>query len=190
MTLQSRRQSRKSSNRWCPGGEAHVNRRACSGSVDYHPACLAKLSQTSGADSAASLKCAHVRSPLLCLFDRVHDKCTAQSGFAHIEFSSTEEALRAARHGVPHGFRYEDRLLDIDFAPWVFYMGPSYRVVHISGWPASHTRPHLLHRWASDIPFIVGGSVSKSPTILLLLACIPKYIYSASVPWGRPLSSS
>lgn len=80
------------------------------------------------------------------------------SGFAHIEFSSTEEALRAARQGAPHGFRYADRLLDVDFAPWLFYIGPAYRVVHLSGWPASHTRPELL-QWAYDIPHVAGAAV-------------------------------
>ncbi|KAH9177213.1 hypothetical protein EDB89DRAFT_1519523 [Lactarius sanguifluus] len=80
------------------------------------------------------------------------------SGFAHIEFSSTEEALRAARQGAPHGFRYEDRLLDVDFAPWLFYIGPGYRLVYISGWPASNTRPELL-QWAYDIPHVTGASV-------------------------------
>ncbi|KAH9044961.1 hypothetical protein EDB83DRAFT_2406379 [Lactarius deliciosus] len=80
------------------------------------------------------------------------------SGFAHIEFSSTEEALRAALQGAPHGFRYEDRLLDVDFAPWLFYIGPGYRFVYISGWPASNTRPELL-QWAYDIPHVTGVSV-------------------------------
>ena len=85
------------------------------------------------------------------------------SGFAHVEFANTEEALRAARHGAPYGFRYMGRLLDVDFAPWVFYFGPAYRVVHISGWPASHTRPALL-QWAYDIPNIVNAMIRASPT--------------------------
>jgi hypothetical protein len=59
------------------------------------------------------------------------------SRFAHVEFANTEEALRAARHGAPYGFRYMDHLLNVDFAPWVFYFGPTYCIVHISGWPAS-----------------------------------------------------
>ncbi|KAI9461900.1 hypothetical protein BJY52DRAFT_163912 [Lactarius psammicola] len=80
------------------------------------------------------------------------------SGFAHIEFSSTDEALRAARQGALHGFRYADRLLDVDFAPWLFYIGPAYRVVYIYGWPASHTRPELL-QWAYDIPYVTSASV-------------------------------
>ncbi|KAH9054768.1 hypothetical protein EDB87DRAFT_1419965 [Lactarius vividus] len=82
----------------------------------------------------------------------------SMSGFAHIEFSSTEEALRAARQGAPHGFRYKDRLLDVDFAPWLFYIGPGYRFVYISGWPASNTRPELL-QWAYDIPHVTGAAV-------------------------------
>jgi len=72
-----------------------------------------------------------------------------------------EEAVRAARQGVPHGFRYEERLLDVDFAPWVFYLGPLYRSVYISGWSASDGR-HALLQWASDIPNIVGATVRTS----------------------------
>jgi hypothetical protein len=83
------------------------------------------------------------------------------SGFAHVEFASMEEALRAARQGAPYGFCYADRLLDVDFAPWVFYIGPAYRVVHISGWPSSHTRPALL-QWAHDVPNVVGATVRAS----------------------------
>lgn len=77
----------------------------------------------------------------------------AKSGFAYVEFASTEGAIRAARQGAPHGFRYADRLLNVDFAPWKFFIGSAYRVVHISGWPASHTRPALF-QWAYDVPNI------------------------------------
>jgi hypothetical protein len=96
-----------------------------------------------------------------------HFHCgSATSGFAHVEFASTEDALRAARQGAPYGFRYADRLLDIDFAPWISYFGPAYCVVHISGWPASHTRPALL-QWAYDLPDIVGAAVRASPLFFL-----------------------
>jgi hypothetical protein len=78
---------------------------------------------------------------------------TALNRYAHVEFASNEEALRAVRQGVQHGFRYGQRLLHIDFAPWVFYVGPAYRVVYISGWSASDDRPALL-QWTYDIPDI------------------------------------
>ncbi|KAI9507299.1 hypothetical protein F5148DRAFT_1206079, partial [Russula earlei] len=83
---------------------------------------------------------------------------TSLNGFAHVEFASTEEALRAARQGTPHGFRYENRLLHVDFAVWKLYIGPEYRVVYISGWPASHNRSALL-QWAYDIPNVLGATV-------------------------------
>lgn len=35
-----------------------------------------------------------------------------------IEFASMMEALWAAHQGVPQGFRYGLRLLDVDFVPW------------------------------------------------------------------------
>jgi hypothetical protein len=85
----------------------------------------------------------------------------APNGFAHVEFASTEEALRAARQGAPRGFRYKDRLLDVDFAPWIFYVGPGYRVVYIFGWPGSKGRSGLL-QWAYDIPNVTGTTVCKS----------------------------
>ncbi|KAH9976887.1 hypothetical protein BGW80DRAFT_885458 [Lactifluus volemus] len=90
----------------------------------------------------------------------------SKSGFAYVEFASTEGALRAARQGAPHGFRYTDRLLNVDFAPWVFFIGPEYRVVHISGWPASHTRPALL-QWAYDVPNIDTLAVRAFLPLLL-----------------------
>jgi hypothetical protein len=86
---------------------------------------------------------------------------TASNGFAHVEFASTEEASRAVRQGAPHGFRYRQRLLDIDFAPWVFYVRPAYVVVYISGWPASDGR-HALLQWAYDIPNIAEATVCTS----------------------------
>ncbi|KAF8492388.1 hypothetical protein F5888DRAFT_1858903 [Russula emetica] len=46
--------------------------------------------------------------------------------------------------------RVRRRLLDFDFVPWVFYIGPAYRVVYISGWAASDGRPALL-QWTYDI---------------------------------------
>jgi hypothetical protein len=86
------------------------------------------------------------------------DESTATYGFAHVEFASTEEAIRAARQGAPHGFRYEKRLLDVDFAPWIFYVGPGYRVVYISDWPPSKGRS-ALWQWASDIPNLIGTTI-------------------------------
>jgi hypothetical protein len=59
------------------------------------------------------------------------------SGYAHVEFTSTEEALHAVHLDAPHGFRYRRCLLDIDLAPWVFYVEPAYRVVYISQEPVS-----------------------------------------------------
>jgi hypothetical protein len=85
-------------------------------------------------------------------------KKTATYGFAHVEFASTEEAIRAARQGVPHGFRYANRLLDVDFAPWLFHIGPTYRVVYISGWSTSKGRSALL-QWASDIPNVISATI-------------------------------
>ena len=69
--------------------------------------------------------------------------------------------MRAAHQGAPHGFRYEQRLLDLDFAPWVFYIGPAYRVVYISGWPASSGRRALL-QWTYDIPNVVSAAIRTS----------------------------
>jgi hypothetical protein len=88
---------------------------------------------------------------------------TALDGFAHIELASTEEALRTVRRGVPHGRRYRQRLLDINFAPWVFYVGPTY--VYISGWPASDGRPMLLH-WTYDTPNIAEATVCTRADIM------------------------
>ncbi|KAH9954695.1 hypothetical protein BC827DRAFT_1272378 [Russula dissimulans] len=82
----------------------------------------------------------------------------SSNGFAHVEFATTQEALRAARQGAPHGFRYAQRLLHVDFAPWKFYISNAYRVVYVSGWPASEDR-HALLRWAYDIPNIHGATV-------------------------------
>ena len=78
------------------------------------------------------------------------------------------------RQGVPHGFRYEKRLLDVDFAPWVFFVGPIYRCVYISGWSPSHGRNGLL-RWASDIPDIVGAIVRTSFSLSLTKEKTPPY---------------
>ena len=75
----------------------------------------------------------------------------------HVEFASPEEALRAVHQGAPRGFRYRQRLLDIDFVPWVFYVGPVYRVVYTSGRPASDGRPVLL-RWTYNIPDIAEAT--------------------------------
>jgi hypothetical protein len=113
-----------------------------------------------------SLKSAHVRDcgPVLGVGGLLTDERTALNGFAHVEFASTEEALRAARQGSPHGFRYADRLLDVDFARWIFYIGPAYRVVYISGWNTSHGRNGLL-QWTYDIPNIVGARVCTSLTL-------------------------
>jgi hypothetical protein len=82
-------------------------------------------------------------------------------GYAHVEFATIEEALRAVRQGVPNGFTYRQRLLDVDFAPSVLYAGVPYRAVHISGWPASIGRAGLM-RWASDIPKIIEAYVCTS----------------------------
>ena len=89
------------------------------------------------------------------------DESTAPNGFAHVEFANTDEALRAVRQGAPHGFRYRERLLDIDFAPWVFYIGAAYRVVYISGWPPLDGRQWLL-RWVYDIPNVAEATVCTS----------------------------
>jgi hypothetical protein len=43
----------------------------------------------------------------------------------------TEAALRAARQGAPHEFRYVERLLKVDIASWMFYTGPIPCRVHI-----------------------------------------------------------
>ena len=87
------------------------------------------------------------------------------NGYAHVEFASVQDVLRAVRQGAPHGFRYKERLLLLDFAPWVFYVGPMYRSVYISGWPGYdgpyHGRPELL-QWANDIPNIAGAAVCTS----------------------------
>jgi hypothetical protein len=86
------------------------------------------------------------------------DENSASGGFAHVEFASTEEALRAARQGAPHGFRYADRLLDVDFARWHLHIGPAYRVVYVSDWNPSNGR-NALFQWAYDIPKIIGARV-------------------------------
>ena len=112
-----------------------------------------------------SLKFAHVRDhdPVL----RFHLLMRAQRRmrFAHVQFVGTEEALRAVRQGATHGFRYGQRL-DVDSAPWVFYIGPAYRAVYISGWLASNRRPALL-QWMYDIPnmeaTVSTGRVSSYP---------------------------
>ena len=96
------------------------------------------------------------------------------NGFAHVEFASTEEAVRAVRQGAPHGFRYMERLLDVDFARWVFYIGPAYRVVYISGWPASNGR-HVLLQWTNDIPNVVGASICTSSTPQMLYFLTPDH---------------
>jgi hypothetical protein len=107
----------------------------------------------------------HTQPPFILFFiliTKTHENAhTATRGIAHVEFASTEEAIRAARQGAPHGFRYVDRLLDVDFAPWIFYIGPAYRSMYIAGWPASDGRPALL-QWACDIPNIVGAAVRTS----------------------------
>lgn len=115
----------------------------------------------------------------------------ALNGFAHVEFASTEEALRAARQGAQQGFRYGQRLLDVDFAPWVFYIGPAYRVVYISGWPASSSRP-ALSQWAYDIPNLIATTVCTSfcslhlPNTTLLTHTTTTH-YSATIPRRGPL---
>ena len=98
----------------------------------------------------------------------------ALKGYAHVEFASTEEALHAVRQGVPHGFRYRQRLLEIDFAPSTSYVGPVYRAVYISGWPASDGRSALL-QWTNDIPNIAEATICTS-----LFSFIPKYPPSGS----------
>ena len=95
------------------------------------------------------------------------------NGFAHVEFASTEEASRAVRQGALYGLRYRERLLDIDLAPWVFYIGSAYRVVYISGRPPLDGR-HWLLRWTYDIPNIGEATVCTSllpfpPTLRLTL---------------------
>ena len=52
-------------------------------------------------------------------------------------------ALQAARQGAPHGFRYADRLLDVDLHLGYSIQG-RYRVVCISGLPPSNGRRVLL----------------------------------------------
>ena len=99
-----------------------------------------------------------------------HENIDTKSGFAHIEFASTEEAVRAVSHGVPHGFRYRQRLLDIDFARWVFFVGPAYRVLYISGWPASDGLSALL-RWTYDIP-----NLGEAAICTFLFPFSPKYL--------------
>ena len=84
------------------------------------------------------------------------DDSTASNRFAHVEFASAEEALRAARQGAPYGCRYAERLLGVDFAHWMFYIGPAYPV---SGWYASDGR-YTLSQWTYDIPNIVWVRVS------------------------------
>ncbi|KAN0142021.1 hypothetical protein V8E53_000483 [Lactarius tabidus] len=124
LTLQHRRLSSRSSNGRFLSGEVRTSRRGCSGLAGQHRVCLGKLpSFKSGGDSEAS---------------------SNNERIAHIEFSSTEEALRAARKGAPHGFSYANRLLDVDFVPWLSNIGPFYRVRYISGWPTTQTRPELL----------------------------------------------
>jgi hypothetical protein len=97
---------------------------------------------------------------------------TATEGYAFIEFASTEEGLRAARKGAPHGFRYEQRLLDIDFNSSKTFVGPGFRAVYISGWRASDDRSALL-QWAYDIHKIVEAAVCTS-----LFPFTPKYLPS------------
>jgi hypothetical protein len=82
-------------------------------------------------------------------------------GYAHVQFASTEDALRAVRQGAPHGFRYMERLVDVDFAPWSFYVGPIYNALYISGWPAACDRLSLV-QWTNDIPNITGATVCTS----------------------------
>jgi hypothetical protein len=65
------------------------------------------------------------------------------------------------RKGAPHGFRYAQRLLDLDFAPWVFYVSPKYRLVHISGWLPSNTQRTLL-QWVYDVPNVTNAKVCMS----------------------------
>jgi hypothetical protein len=63
------------------------------------------------------------------LRDRAYGSLTheivALNGFAHVELASIEEDSRVVRQGAQHGFRYGRRLPNIDFAPWVFYIGPA-----------------------------------------------------------------
>jgi hypothetical protein len=82
-------------------------------------------------------------------------------GFAYVEFVRTEDALRAVRQGTPHVFRYRERLVDVDFAPWEIHVGPIYCTVYISGWPASDGRLALL-QGTDDIPNIAGATVCAS----------------------------
>ena len=58
-------------------------------------------------------------------------KSIALNGFTILQDRRGIAALRAVCRGAPHGFRYRQRLLDIDFALRVFYVGPTYRVVYI-----------------------------------------------------------
>ena len=97
---------------------------------------------------------------------------TALNGFSHVEFASTKEAVRAVRQGAPGGFSCRSQPLGIDFASSVFYVGPGYRVVYISGWPASDGRPALL-QWAHDIPDIAEATVCTS-----LFPFTPQYLSS------------
>jgi hypothetical protein len=67
-----------------------------------------------------------------------------------------------------------------------------YRVVYISGWPASDGRPELL-QWANDIPDIVGATVCTSlfpfaPTLGLTSCHVVNN--SAAISWGESLRSS
>jgi hypothetical protein len=87
------------------------------------------------------------------------------NGYAHVEFASTEEALRAVRQGAPHGFLYKQRLLDIDFVPWVFYASPAYRVVD----GTSLGGPRLM----ADLRCCSGHMTS----LTVCTSCLPQNIY-------------
>jgi hypothetical protein len=92
------------------------------------------------------------------------DESLALDGFAHIEFASTEEALRAVCQGAPHGLRYGQRLLDIDLRVG-YSMSRTVIVWCISpGDPllASNGRPALM-RWSYDVPNVTGATVCTSP---------------------------
>ena len=159
--------SARNSHGRCQGLGVRPTHRACSGSVVYLDVLLRQLSQISGADSAVSSTSVQVRELPRPSNRSLTYESAASDGYAHVEFASTEDAVRAVRQGVPHGFRYRKRLLDIDFARWVFYAGPKYRVVYISGWLTSDGGPELL-RWAHDIPNIAGATVCMSRS-----SCLP-----------------
>ena len=118
---------------------------------------LVRLSPISRADSVVSLESTHVcdRGPVLLLGRLVTHENTALNGFAY------EVALHVAPQGAPYGFRYAWCQLNVDFSPWVFYIGAAYRAVYISGWPTFNRRRVLL-QWTYDIPHIVGAIISTS----------------------------